>query len=147
MSGSTHTCDHHLRTSSKGRRFSIADLPLGLGVHNVRSRHVIITTARKPSYKGLKEVHLMLLCSAQDRCVQGLRRALCQAMNQGQEIMLLTCCPAPCGAPPNVKGVVCHVGCGTVKLLLTSGPPGRMGVFSLCHIIGFVPKEECCCPS
>ncbi|TYP58560.1 hypothetical protein [Thermosediminibacter litoriperuensis] len=76
----------------------------------------------------------------EDVCLKDLREALKKAAKAGLEVELLTAAPPPAGRPPNITGVIKRVNRGTIEVMLTSGPPNRIGVFSICHIIGFVPK-------
>lgn len=83
----------------------------------------------------------MLFCNcAADICLREMRLALLLAKFLGKEIQLLTCAPPPAGNPPSITGIVNRVGCGTFDLRLTRGQPGRIGTFSICHLIGFVPS-------
>lgn len=75
-------------------------------------------------------------------CIRDIRRELIRAKLRGTEIELLTAAPPPAGRPPNIRGTVLDVSRGAVALCLTTGPRNRVGVFSLCHIIGFVPFED-----
>ena len=75
-----------------------------------------------------------------DVCLQDLREALKKASKDGLEVELLTASPPPAGRPPNIRGIIKKVDRGTIEIILTSGPPGRIGVFSICEIIGFVPR-------
>lgn len=77
----------------------------------------------------------MCLCD----CLEDLRCALVRAKKEGTEIELLTAAPPPAGNPPNIRGIVKKVREGTIELELITGPPGRIAVFSICQIIGFVP--------
>jgi len=71
-----------------------------------------------------------------------MRLALLVAKLQGIEIELLTAASPPAGNPPNIRGVVTQVNCGTFKMALSTGQPGRTGVYSICHLIGFVPRND-----
>lgn len=75
-------------------------------------------------------------------CFSDLREALIEAKKDETEITLITAASPPAGAPPNITGIVRRVNLGTIELRLTSGPPNRVGVFSICQIIGFVPTAE-----
>ncbi len=80
----------------------------------------------------------MCLCD----CLEDLRCALLQAKKQGTEIELLTAAPPPAGRPPNIRGIIKKVRLGIIELELSVGPPGRIAVFSICQIIGFVPTNN-----
>jgi hypothetical protein len=86
-------------------------------------------------------VMLKVSLCCQCLCVRDLRRELIRASLRGTEIELLTAAPPPAGRPPNIRGTVLGVSLGAVALCLTTGPRNRVGVFSLCHIIGFVPRD------
>jgi len=74
-----------------------------------------------------------------DVCVRDLREELIEAMKDCIEVELLTATPPPAGRPPNIRGVIKRVEKGIIKVDLTTGPPNRRAVFSICQIIGFVP--------
>jgi hypothetical protein len=75
-------------------------------------------------------------------CLEDLREALKKAAKKEIEIELLTAASPPAGRPPNIRGIIKEVNKGTIELVLTSGPSGRIGIFSICHIIGFVPRGD-----
>ncbi|MGD9566904.1 MAG: hypothetical protein AB7V48_01065 [Sedimentibacter sp.] len=77
-----------------------------------------------------------------DDCLKDLREALKKAAKKETEIELLTAASPPAGRPPNIRGIIKEVNRGTIELMLTSGPPGRIGIFSICQIIGFVPRGD-----
>ncbi|KAA0563160.1 hypothetical protein F0342_14160 [Bacillus sp. CH30_1T] len=71
-----------------------------------------------------------------------LRIALLKAKEDGTVIELITAATPPAGRPPNIRGVVQKVNCGTLVLELTSGPPNRKGIYSIPQLIGFVPASD-----
>lgn len=78
---------------------------------------------------------------SKEDCFTDLRDALIEAKKDETEIILITAASPPAGNPPNITGTVKKVNLGTVELKL-SGPPNRIGIFSICQIIGFVPARE-----
>lgn len=77
-----------------------------------------------------------------DDCLTDLREALIEAKREETEIVLITAAGPPVANPPNVTGIVRKVNAGTIELRLTLGQPGRTGIFSICQIIGFVPRSD-----
>lgn len=74
-----------------------------------------------------------------DVCVRDLREELIEAKEECIEVEILTATPPPAGNPPNIRGIIKKVKKGIIIVELTTGPPNRKAVFSICHIIGFVP--------
>ncbi|MGM0865402.1 MAG: hypothetical protein ACQEWF_12070 [Bacillota bacterium] len=79
--------------------------------------------------------------SIKEESFNELMFALMKAKEEGIEIELITAATPPAGRPPNIRGIVKKVSCGTFVLEL-SGPPNRKGIYSIPHLIGFVPVSD-----